>query len=57
MKAQKYEIKLCRKFKEKDIICHKNNLDVGFVMFFHATDFDVLTYSGKNGYYYKLVKK
>jgi len=56
MKVQQYEVKLCRKFVKGDVICHKNNLDAGFTMFFHATDDDVLTYSGKNGYYYKLVK-
>jgi len=57
MKIQQYELKLCRKFQEGDIICHKRNMDVGFLMFATATDYDVCNYSGKNGYYYKLVKR
>jgi hypothetical protein len=44
----------CKKFKEGDCICHANNYKAGLPLFFMATEDDVDSYSGKNGWYYKL---
>ena len=38
-------------FQEGQIICHKNNWDMGMYLFFKATNEDVERYSGKNGLY------
>jgi len=56
MNFYNYKIVLCRKFKIGDLICHKHNLDRGFVFFSIATDYDVDNYSGRNGYYYRMTK-
>ena len=50
-----YQLVKVTEFKEGDVICHERNLKQGFYSFFKATDDDELNYSGKNGYYYKLV--
>lgn len=43
----------CKKFKVGDVICHSRNKEIGLMLFFTATEYDVEHYSGKNGWYYK----
>lgn len=46
----------CTTFQKGDKICHINNYNHGFILFFTATDTDVKEYSGKNGTYLKLIQ-
>lgn len=48
----------CTEFEVGDVICHKNNFlpELGLMIFFKATDYDVKNYSGKKQVYIKLIK-
>lgn len=52
----KNKLKLVKKFKIGDKLCHENNWRAGWKSFFTATDYDVDIYSGRNGIYLKEIK-
>jgi hypothetical protein len=51
----RFLVTLCKTFNSGDYICHKNLMDAGLVMFAKANEHDVKIYSGRNGYYYKMI--